>query len=621
MSLLTMRRKLDQLTWVLGAFAAVFILGIFLSFNYNSASTAGSHQAGALFARINGQDVPMSRFASLVQGTRDQFAQFSSGSPITVDQQQEWPRYAYDRLIEEYAQAAAAEAEGISVSSSDAEAEARRQNEQIIEQIGKGSKPEEVEQMRSYLNSNIDVESKRRELLGQRLRDKISKEVRPVEVKVAHVLIKTDKRSDAAALKLAQDVARQARAGVDFAKLAQKYSEDEGSKVNGGMVGWASAMPPGAPTGKDARPEPEAATSFVPEFTAASLRLPVGQVSDPVKSTFGWHVIKALQTRDYQPKDKESEKDPKKRADAIEQYKSSAASQIANGIFSAYKTRLESTIQPHSAWLKGYLAEQKSNASPMPVQPDKSGKTLSPGKAEEIRYYREALDKNDPAAGPGLAYKVIQLYLQNNQPQQALELLEKWTKRTGDPQMYLAQGEAQEKLGRRMDALDSYKNAMDRVYNNPTVLNTVADKFKGLNRNDLAEQARKKQSQQLAKQAEEQKRREAEQKAAQEKTVGTVTVKTGDVDPKTGKPKILSVTQGEGDGKGGKKAEKKPAAEEKPATQGAVKKDGDVVGEVTVKTGPIDPKTGKPTILSVTPSGGAKGGKAPAAEQKTPGKP
>jgi len=95
-----------------------------------------------------------------------------------------------------------------------------------------------------------------------------------------HVLIAVPENADAAAraaaLKKAQDVAAQARAGKDFAALARQYSDDTGSKGSGGDLGWLRA---GASIDKN--------------FSAALFAMKTGAVSDnPVKTQFGYHVIK-----------------------------------------------------------------------------------------------------------------------------------------------------------------------------------------------------------------------------------------------------------------------------------------------------------------------------------------
>uniref|UniRef100_B1XS15 Chaperone SurA n=1 Tax=Polynucleobacter necessarius subsp. necessarius (strain STIR1) TaxID=452638 RepID=B1XS15_POLNS len=68
---------------------------------------------------------------------------------------------------------------------------------------------------------------------------------------------------------------------ADFAELAKKYSED-GSAANGGDLGW---MGPG---------------DLVPEFEQAMNRLQIGEVSNPVKIEFGWHLIQVIDRREGQ---------------------------------------------------------------------------------------------------------------------------------------------------------------------------------------------------------------------------------------------------------------------------------------------------------------------------------
>jgi parvulin-like peptidyl-prolyl isomerase len=74
-------------------------------------------------------------------------------------------------------------------------------------------------------------------------------------------------------------IKQQLDAGADFATLAKQYSEDTGSKAQGGELGWF---------GKD---------QMVAEFADAAFKLQPGQVSDPVKTQYGYHLIK-LEERD-----------------------------------------------------------------------------------------------------------------------------------------------------------------------------------------------------------------------------------------------------------------------------------------------------------------------------------
>lgn len=579
MSLVLMRRNMRYLMPLVWAFVAIFVLGAVFSFNSASSSRGTANEY--LFARVDDKDVTKQQFARNLEMMREQYKSFAAyGQSATLQQYSELPRYAWEQLLDEYAQAAAAEKQGISVSASEAQAELEKQIDETLNRIAAGEKPELRAQYREGMLQQADVESQRRHMLAQRLRDKLGKEAQPVEVKVAHVLIKTDTRSDAAAMALAQRVSREAKAGSDFAKLANQYSEDQGSKVKGGEVGWASAMPPSPPTGKNAKPDPEAATSFVPEFTAASLMLKKGQVSEPVKSTFGYHVIKALDVRNYQPK-VEGKPDEKKRQEGIEQYKSQMAVQVSQGLVGAEKARLESTIKPTAPWLKAYLKEQEANKAPLTLGKDGKPATNEAQKlAPVISAYEEALKGTGPEVGPPLAFKLAQLYQRAERYPEASALLEKWAKRSGDTEMYFLQGEVQEKLKKKTEALAAYQSSMENAFNNPDVLNRLADKFKELGRADLSQQAREKQTKQVARQAEERARQqkmfEAQNRAATAKVstkpaakkddvVQEVTVKTGAVDPKTGKPKIISVTPTSGkDAKPDAKSDAKETAPAKP---------------------------------------------------------
>jgi peptidyl-prolyl cis-trans isomerase D len=105
----------------------------------------------------------------------------------------------------------------------------------------------------------------------------------PEQVKVSHILIKTplpaagakeDDKAIADARAKAEDVLKQVKAGGDFAKLAEKYSDDPGSAKSGGELGWIGRG------------------RTVPEFEKAAFSLGKGQTSDLIKSSYGFHIIR-----------------------------------------------------------------------------------------------------------------------------------------------------------------------------------------------------------------------------------------------------------------------------------------------------------------------------------------
>lgn len=94
-----------------------------------------------------------------------------------------------------------------------------------------------------------------------------------MEVHARHILVDDEAK--------AKDIAKRAKAGEDFAKLAKENSKD--SAEDGGDLGYFT---------KD---------QMVPEFAEAAFKLEKGQVSDPVKTQFGWHIIKVEDKRSQQP--------------------------------------------------------------------------------------------------------------------------------------------------------------------------------------------------------------------------------------------------------------------------------------------------------------------------------
>ena len=77
---------------------------------------------------------------------------------------------------------------------------------------------------------------------------------------------------------LAKEVLQRVKDGEDFADLATEYSQDEGSAANGGDLGWPTV-------------------AYVDAFEAAVAELKVGEVSDLVKTEFGWHIITVTDER------------------------------------------------------------------------------------------------------------------------------------------------------------------------------------------------------------------------------------------------------------------------------------------------------------------------------------
>jgi len=95
------------------------------------------------------------------------------------------------------------------------------------------------------------------------------------EYKASHILVDSEDKAKA--------IIAQLDKGGNFEEIAKKESKDPGSGAKGGDLGWANP------------------SSYVPEFTEAMIKLEKGKVTQaPVKSQFGWHVIRLDDVRDAQ---------------------------------------------------------------------------------------------------------------------------------------------------------------------------------------------------------------------------------------------------------------------------------------------------------------------------------
>ena len=109
--------------------------------------------------------------------------------------------------------------------------------------------------------------------------DNIAQYQTPEQIRASHILIKTEGKNEADVRKVAEDVLKQVKAGGDFAALATKFSEDEGSKATGGDLDYFGRG------------------RMVPEFETAAFATAPGQVTDLVKTQFGFHIIKVVDKR------------------------------------------------------------------------------------------------------------------------------------------------------------------------------------------------------------------------------------------------------------------------------------------------------------------------------------
>jgi peptidyl-prolyl cis-trans isomerase D len=98
----------------------------------------------------------------------------------------------------------------------------------------------------------------------------------PEQIRASHILLTTEGKDDATVRAQAEQVLKEAKSGADFAALAKKYSQDESNAQQGGDLDYFSRG------------------RMVPEFETVAFALKPGEMSDLVKTEFGYHVIKLI---------------------------------------------------------------------------------------------------------------------------------------------------------------------------------------------------------------------------------------------------------------------------------------------------------------------------------------
>jgi peptidyl-prolyl cis-trans isomerase D len=159
----------------------------------------------------------------------------------------------------------------------------------------------------------------------------------PNRVHVEHILLMTvGNKTDAEVeeiKKKAEDILKQVKKGAKFEDLAKKYSEDPGTKDKGGDLGWLIQG------------------QTVPEFEKAAFSLQKGQISDLVKTQYGFHIIEVLEKETAHTKPFEEVKEslrPQLLLTQADKQASDTADQISAAIRKSNKTSLDDLAKQYS---------------------------------------------------------------------------------------------------------------------------------------------------------------------------------------------------------------------------------------------------------------------------------
>lgn len=138
-----------------------------------------------------------------------------------------------------------------------------------------------------YVKNEIKINLSTQRYVNRKIGDKLSvpedeivKEYKKeIKATVRHILISTDGKTEEEKVKAKKDIEKilkRVRRGEDFVRLAKQFSEDPGTKNNGGLL------------------EDFNRGQTVPEFDKVSFSLPIGEISGPIETQFGYHIIKII---------------------------------------------------------------------------------------------------------------------------------------------------------------------------------------------------------------------------------------------------------------------------------------------------------------------------------------
>jgi parvulin-like peptidyl-prolyl isomerase len=474
MSITKLRKKLGSTSRLVFMILAVALaIGMVAYFGgTGSLSGDGSGRPGfegdRVLARVDGRKIYLSDVEELLARNR---VRESSEDPRFLFQMR---GYYFDQIVDDLAKVKAARERGIKVSRADVNQEIERRIQEMVRTKLAGVSPDvarvQEENLRYALNNQRDEIAQ--SLLVKKLEDEIRSNITPnpkdpslkptdFEMKARHILIKVksptqpNAHPEEEARKIAEDVLRQAKAPkADFAALARKYSEDEGSKKKGGDLGYF-------PYGQ-----------MVQEFSKAAFALKPGEISGLVKTIYGYHIIKledkrvaswVQQARAYQELQKLVDETKKKMRieildDGIRGYH---LAMEANRLYNKPKER-EAKLREAAAAYEKALKQRPGDVGLLAVLAD---------------YYRSRYEElSKKGKGQGVKER-----------ERAIELYRKATSETPAPRMLMDLGKLYAAEGRTKEALSVFQKASETAFSDTYTRTELKEQFKKLGRPDLAQ--------------------------------------------------------------------------------------------------------------------------------------
>jgi len=408
-----------HMRWIIVVVVLAFVAGsLYIGVNFGQQST----EAAAPVAEVNGQAISYVQFQQSYLNNLQRYTQLFG--PVRGVLAEELRYLTLSSLVDSYLTLEAARAANLPVENSEIDA--------TLSDI-KASFPDEAA-YRQALSASGLTESRLRDLIREDLMmRKLQEQVRHaeftdeqvraamVEVRTRHILIEPapDVEGEAAweaALAEAQALRQQLLEGASFAELARAHSADAASAASGGDVGWVSRLTP-----------------FVEPFKEAALALEPGQVSEPVRTVYGWHLIEVTERRE--PTDEEF-------AERRDQVLAELQRAAANEQWSAWisQRRREANLVIHDPQLRAHHLVRNGQLE------------------AAIAAYQEALQED--SFNPYLHLSLASVYEQLGRMDDAVAEYERAVEKgPTDPELHLQLGLAYREVGRLEDAAASFRQA------------------------------------------------------------------------------------------------------------------------------------------------------------------
>jgi peptidyl-prolyl cis-trans isomerase C len=245
-------------------------------------------QLPEVIARVNGETINKAEFEKAIKNVEGR-----AGGQVPAEQRDRVYRGVLDQLIAYRLLMQETKSRKIEVPETDVDARVAQIKQQFpsedefkkvlaqqnltVEQLREDAKSDMrvAKMLESEVNSKVAVQPQQVNTFYQENPDKFQQ---PERVRASHILIRTEENADAktkeAAKAKATDLLKQVKAGGDFAALAKEHSQDPGSAVQGGDLGFFQQG------------------QMVGAFERAAFALRPGEVSDIVETPFGFHIIK-----------------------------------------------------------------------------------------------------------------------------------------------------------------------------------------------------------------------------------------------------------------------------------------------------------------------------------------